>query len=65
MSHLFEFRSNLNLTQRQMAEKMNISKSYYEKVEKGFKKPGRGFLEKFKSTFPEIDINIFFNNDIT
>lgn len=43
-----------------MAEKMNISKSYYEKVEKGFKKPGRGFLEKFKETFPEGDMNIFF-----
>lgn len=65
MATLFEFRNNLNLTQREMAEKMNISKSYYEKVEKGFKKPGRGFLEKFKTTFPEGDINIFFGKNIT
>lgn len=61
METLLEFRNSQNLTQRQMAKKMNVSKSYYEKVEKGFKKPGRGFLEKFKKAFPNGDMNIFFN----
>ncbi len=60
MNALIEFRNEQNLTQKEMAKKIKVSKSYYEKVEKGFKKPGRGFLEKFKETFPSIDMNIFF-----
>ncbi|MBU5308430.1 hypothetical protein KQI18_11645 [Clostridioides mangenotii] len=43
-----------------MAIKMGISESYYSKVEGEFKRPGRGFLEKFKREFPDKDINIFF-----
>ncbi|HBG7381053.1 TPA: helix-turn-helix transcriptional regulator, partial [Clostridioides difficile] len=54
------FRKNLGLTQKQLAERIGISKSYYSKIEGNFKKPGRGFLEKFKNTFPNEDMNIFF-----
>lgn len=61
MNALIEFRNEQNLTQKEIAKKIKVSKSYYEKVEKGFKKPGRGFLEKFKEAFPDIDMNIFFD----
>lgn len=60
MKDLIDFRLSLNLTQKEMAIKMGISESYYSKVEGEFKRPGRGFLEKFKREFPNKDINIFF-----
>ncbi|EGT4969104.1 TPA: helix-turn-helix transcriptional regulator [Clostridioides difficile] len=60
MKELSKFRKKLGLTQKQLAERIGISKSYYSKIEGNFKKPGRGFLEKFKNTFPNEDMNIFF-----
>ncbi|WP_369524323.1 helix-turn-helix domain-containing protein [Dubosiella newyorkensis] len=49
-----------NLTQTEMADKLQVSYSYYSKVESGNKKPGFSFLEKLKSKFPEYDLNDFF-----
>ncbi|MBO3446380.1 helix-turn-helix transcriptional regulator [Clostridium sp. CCUG 7971] len=60
MKDLIDFRISLKLTQREMANEIGVSKSYYQKVEGSFKKPGRGFIEKFKETFPNKDIGIFF-----
>ncbi|MEG2353724.1 MAG: helix-turn-helix transcriptional regulator [Clostridium sp.] len=65
MRDLIKFRNSLNLTQEEMAIKIGVSKSYYSKIERGFKKPGRGFIEKYKETFPNKDINIFFTQTIT
>jgi transcriptional regulator with XRE-family HTH domain len=53
-------RKKLHLTQREMAVKLHISVSYYQKVEAGFVKPGRGFIEKFMVAFPKEDINLLF-----
>lgn len=33
---------------------MGVSKSYYSKVERGYKVAGRGFIDKFLKTFPEV-----------
>lgn len=50
------------LTQKQMAVIIGVSISYYSKVEAGYKKAGRNFIEKFKSNFPDAGIDsIFFN----
>lgn len=60
MRELIDFRMRLKLTQKEMACEIGVSKSYYQKIEGRFKKPGRGFIEKFQKTFPNVDIGIFF-----
>jgi transcriptional regulator with XRE-family HTH domain len=54
------FRTLLGFTSLKMAKELGISKSLYEKVEYGHKKPSREFITKFKTRFPFIDTNIFF-----
>lgn len=61
MPELKAFRLSLNLTMAEFANKIGVSKSLYEKVELGFRKPSRNFIEKTKKTFPQLDTNIFFN----
>jgi len=59
------FRKSLGLTRKKVYEAMGISRSYYEKVEYGICKPGRGFIEKFHSAFPDADIvSIFYENRV-
>ena len=53
-------RKEKNMTCRNMAEAIGVSRSLYEKAEYGDKIPGRKFMEKFKRTFPSFDMNIFF-----
>ncbi len=60
MKELLLLRKSLMLTQEEMAHKIGVSNSYYSKVEGGFKLAGRGFINKFIKTFPNIDSNIFF-----
>lgn len=60
MEILKRFRISLNLTMQEFAESMMISKSLYEKVESGQRKPSRSFIEKLKLAYPQFDINIFF-----
>ncbi|MBR4694026.1 MAG: helix-turn-helix transcriptional regulator [Bacilli bacterium] len=61
MKTLKEFREAINKTQEEMAKELGISKSFYEKIESGARKPGRELLEKIKIAYPLIDINIFLN----
>ena len=56
---LKDFRNYKGLTTAQMAKKLKISKSWYEKVEFDYRQPSRNFLERFKKTFPDFDMNIF------
>ncbi|QEK11654.1 helix-turn-helix transcriptional regulator [Crassaminicella thermophila] len=59
---LKKFRENKNLNKEQMASLLDISTSFYEKIEKGERNPSYNFIKKFKRKFPEADINyIFFN----
>ena len=60
MEKLKQFRLDRNLTVTEMSQKIGISKSLYEKVELGIRKPSREFTTKFKKIFPEFDVNIFF-----
>lgn len=60
MEELKEFRKSLNLTSQEFADEIKVSKSLYEKVENGFRKPSREFTTKLKSRFPQFDVNIFF-----
>lgn len=47
-----------------MAEKLNISSSYYIKIEIGERNPSYNFIKKFKSVFKcEVD-TIFFNEQL-
>lgn len=60
MEQLRRFRNSLGLTISQFASNMNVSKSLYEKVECGARKPSREFITKLKKTYPQFDVNIFF-----
>ncbi len=64
MSNLRSFRNTTGLSQDNMARKLGVSLSMYEKVERGNAKPSRGFMEKVKEQFPEVSIDeIFFCNN--
>ena len=60
MQELKNFRIILNLTAKQMADSIGVSKSLYEKVETGRRKPSNNFTFKFKRKYPKFDVNIFF-----
>lgn len=60
MEALKKFRHSVGLTTTEMAEKIQVSKSLYEKVELGFREPSRKFIQKVKKTYPQFDTNIFF-----
>ena len=62
MKELELFRKSLNLTRQEFADAIKISKSLYEKVETGQRKPSRNFVEKLKHKFPQFDTNIFYNS---
>ena len=60
MDCLKKFRLEHGFSKLQMAEKLKISGSLYEKVESGIRRPSRNFLKRFKDAFPDFDMNIFF-----
>ncbi len=61
MKTLKEFREAIGKTQLEMAKELEISKSMYEKLESGEKKPGRELIERIKIKYPLIDVSIFLN----
>ena len=62
MEALKKFREEKGLTRKQMAEKLKISLSLYNKVEFDARTPSGNFLKRFKKIFPSFDMNIFFIN---
>lgn len=58
---LKEYRLSKNKTQQQMADKVKITKSMYEKLEYNQAKPSAETMRKFKKEFPDFDVNIFLN----
>lgn len=56
---LADFRKEQGLSTAEMAERLGLSKSFYEKVEYSQRKPSRSFLSRFKQEFPTYDMNIF------
>lgn len=60
-TELQNFREQQNLTRSEMAKKLELSKSMYEKIELGFRNPSYNFLLKLKNSFPDFDINLLFD----
>lgn len=59
--NLKEFRKMNNLKEKEMADAIGVSSSFYYKVESGQQNPSYSFLVKLKRAFPEIVIDeIFF-----
>ena len=56
------FRTNHGYSRKELADKLKISFSLYEKIEYGIRKPSQNFLQKFKAAFPDFDMNIFFTD---
>lgn len=63
MDLLKNFRENHGYSKKQMADILQISSSLYEKIEYGIRLPSRNFLCRFKTVFPNFDMNIFFTSD--
>ena len=62
LNNLFEFRKNNNLSKEELANNLNISLSFYSKIETGRRNPSYNFLTKLKKYYPNIVIDeIFFN----
>jgi len=58
---LKHFRNEKRLTQQEMADFIGVSLSMYEKVERGYIKASRNFMDAIKARYSQIDINkIFF-----
>ena len=59
---LIEFRKSVQLKQAEMAKKIGVSASLYEKIEYGQKNSSFAFISKFKKAFPNANIDkIFFS----
>lgn len=57
---LKEFRQSKGLSQEQFAIKMGVSYSMLVKVENGRANASKGFLDKIKKAFPDINIDAVF-----
>lgn len=57
---LIEYRKKLGYTQEEMAQKLEVSNSYYSKIESGHKNPSFNFINNFIRVYPNVDVNIFF-----
>ena len=64
MEWLKKYRNEQGLSRVEMATKLGISHSLYEKLELGDRQPSRAFMNKFKHTFPSFDMNIFFEGEL-
>lgn len=60
MEELKAFRISLGLTIIAFSNEIKVSKSLYEKVESGIRKPSREFITKLKNRYPQFDTNILF-----
>lgn len=65
MKTLKDFRESIGKTQKDMADELGISKSYYEKIESGERTISRELIKRIKKKYPIIDLNIFLNFEHT
>jgi putative transcriptional regulator len=62
---LIKFRESLGLSQKEMADLIDVSLSFYIKIEHGVRNPSFNFVKKFKRKFPDINIDeIFFSSPL-
>ena len=63
--NLQNFRKENNLTQEQMARKLNVTVAHYKAVEYGIRNPSFEFMERLKIRFPKCSIDkIFYSKSI-
>ena len=62
---LVDFINSKKLTQKEMAEKVGTTLSYYSKIELGLRNPSYNFMEKFKANFGHECIYEIFLEEIT
>lgn len=60
---LIDYRKFLGLTVAQISEKIGVSSSFYEKIERGDRNPSFNFIKAFKDAFPDTDTDSIFFND--
>ncbi len=58
--NLIQFRKELCLSQEEFAKGIEISVSFYRKIETGARNPSYSFLTKLKGKYPSIKIDEFF-----
>ena len=59
---LIKFREGLALSKEEMAVRLEVSESFYSKIELGDRNPSYNFLKKFKMEFPNAqNEKIFFS----
>jgi len=64
MQALRAFREKQGISQYNMARKLDISLSFYEKIESGHARPSRNFMERIKIAYPEIKIDDMFFSEL-
>nr|DAI01308.1 MAG TPA: helix-turn-helix domain protein [Bacteriophage sp.] len=57
---LQEFRQKNQLTQEQMANRLNVTVSHYKAIEYGQRNPSFELMERIKSVFPKANIDKIF-----
>lgn len=57
---LKEYRNSLNKTQEEMAEKWEITLSFYKQIECGAKNPSLKTIRLFKKNFPTASVDEIF-----
>lgn len=63
--NLKAFRTSLNMRQKDIADKLGVSKDLYYKIETGKINPTYNFLERLAKAFPNVNINkILFDTNI-
>ena len=60
MDKLKAFRNTTGLSQDNMARKIGVSLSMYQKVERGAVRATRGFMDKLKAAYPHVSIDVMF-----
>ena len=58
--YLEMFRKSLNLSQSEMATQLGITRSYYSKIEKGYRNPSYDFMRRLKDKYPQVNIDKMF-----
>lgn len=62
---LIAYRKTQGLTQEEMADKLEISESFYQKIENGERNPSYNFITKFKKVFNQANTdNLFFDTQL-
>ena len=61
MNRLQNFRNGKRLSRNQISNMLEVSESYYTKIELGLRNPSYNFILKFKTKFNCSVDNIFFS----